>query len=105
LSEIRLAAGLQHPHLVPLIAAGDVDGLSFYTMPFVTGASLRERMLAGPIPAHDAQGVLRDVAKALGVGTRGPDVTKCASTNRRSATVSGAFIALRKPRFANMGWP
>ena len=68
--EIRLAARLQHPHIVPLIAAGDVDGLPYYTMPFVTGASLRERMLAGPIPPHEAQGVLRDVAKALAYAHR-----------------------------------
>jgi serine/threonine-protein kinase len=39
--EIRLAARLQHPHIVPLLAAGDVNGLPYYTMPFVSGASLR----------------------------------------------------------------
>ena len=68
--EIKLAARLQHPHIVPLLAAGDVDGLPYYTMPFVSGASLRERMLAGPIPAHEAQGILRDVAKALAYAHR-----------------------------------
>ena len=68
--EIRLAARLQHPHIVPLIAAGDVDGLAYYTMPFVTGASLRERMVAGPMAPHEAQGVLRDVAKALAYAHR-----------------------------------
>ena len=39
--EIRLAARLQHPHIVPLFAAGEVDGLPYYTMPFVEGESLR----------------------------------------------------------------
>jgi eukaryotic-like serine/threonine-protein kinase len=68
--EIRLAARLQHPHIVPLLAAGDVGGLPYYTMPFVAGASLRERMLAGPIPQHEAQGILRDVAKALAYAHR-----------------------------------
>lgn len=63
--EIKLAARLQHPHIVPLLAAGDVDGLPFYTMPFVSGASLRERLQAGPLGAGEAQGILRDVAKAL----------------------------------------
>ena len=33
--EIRLAARLQHPHIVPLLAAGEVNGLPYYTMPFV----------------------------------------------------------------------
>jgi eukaryotic-like serine/threonine-protein kinase len=68
--EVKLAARLQHPHIVPLIAAGDVDGLPYYTMPYVAGASLRERMLAGPISSHDAQGILRDVAKALAYAHR-----------------------------------
>ena len=34
--EIRLAARLQHPHIVPLLAAGDVGGLPYYTMPYVS---------------------------------------------------------------------
>ena len=39
--EIQLAAKLQHPHIVPLLAAGAADGLLFYTMPFIEGESLR----------------------------------------------------------------
>src|SRR5262245_40534048 len=68
--EIRLAARLQHPHIVPLLAAGDVGGLPYYTMPYVAGASLRERMQAGPIPQHEAQSILRDVARALAYAHR-----------------------------------
>ena len=68
--EIRLAARLQHPHIVPLLAAGDVDGLPYYTMPYVAGASLRERLQAGSIPLNEAQGILRDVAKALSYAHR-----------------------------------
>jgi serine/threonine protein kinase/tetratricopeptide (TPR) repeat protein len=63
--EIRLAARLQHPHIVPLLAAGDLNGLPFYTMPFIEGASLRERLLAGPLPYSESQSILRDVARAL----------------------------------------
>jgi eukaryotic-like serine/threonine-protein kinase len=63
--EIRLAARLQHPHIVPLLTAGDVDGLPYYTMPFVAGASLRERLQSGPMSTHEAHGILRDVARAL----------------------------------------
>src|ERR1041384_8136963 len=33
--EIQLAAQLQHPHIVPLLAAGEASGLPFFTMPFV----------------------------------------------------------------------
>ena len=69
--EIRLAARLQHPHIVPLLAAGDVDGLPYYTMPFVAGASLRERMTRRRrFRSHEAQGILRDVAKALAYAHR-----------------------------------
>src|SRR5512146_617818 len=70
--EIKLAARLQHPHIVPLLAAGEVDGLPYYTMPYVAGASLRERMQAGggPIPTNEAMGILRDVAKALAYAHR-----------------------------------
>ncbi len=68
--EIKLAARLQHPHIVPLLAAGDVDGLPYYTMPYVTGASLRERLQGGPLSSGEAQGILRDVAKALAYAHR-----------------------------------
>jgi hypothetical protein len=42
--EIRLAAWLQHPHDVQLLSAGDLQGLPYYTMPFVNGESLRARL-------------------------------------------------------------
>ena len=68
--EIKLAARLQHPHIVPLLAAGDVNGLPYYTMPYVTGASLRERLQSGSIASSEAHGILRDVAKALSYAHR-----------------------------------
>ena len=44
LQEIRMAAGLHHPHIVPLYDSGEADGLLYYVMPFVEGESLRERL-------------------------------------------------------------
>src|SRR5947209_5464826 len=38
--EILVAAKLQHPHIVPVLTAGETDGLPFYTMPFVEGQSV-----------------------------------------------------------------
>src|SRR5215469_3740633 len=62
--EILLAAKLQHPHIVPVLSAGDLDGLPYYTMPLVEGQSLRERLSRGPISSiTEAVGILRDVAK------------------------------------------
>ena len=42
--EIQLAARLQHPHIVPLLTAGESDGLPYFTMPYVEGESLRVRL-------------------------------------------------------------
>ncbi len=64
--EITLAAQLQHPHIVPVLAAGEIVGLQYYTMPMVEGQSLRSRLAkGGPLPITEVIGILRDVAKAL----------------------------------------
>jgi serine/threonine protein kinase len=63
--EIKLAASLQEPHIVPVHAAGVTGaGLPYYTMPFVAGQSLRARM-ATALSINDTVSILRDVAKAL----------------------------------------
>jgi eukaryotic-like serine/threonine-protein kinase len=63
--EIKVAAALQDPHIVPVHSAGESGGLPYYTMPFVEGESLRARLLRGTVPFNDAVGILRDVALAL----------------------------------------
>ena len=64
--EILLAAQLQHPNIVPVFSVGEVEGVSFYTMPFVEGESLRARLARGdPLSDEQAVSVLRDVARAL----------------------------------------
>ena len=63
--EIALAVRLQHPHIVPLLASGEVGGLPYFTMPFIEGESLRGRISRGELPVHEAVSILRDVAKAL----------------------------------------
>jgi serine/threonine-protein kinase len=64
--EILVAAQLQHPHIVPVLAAGETDGLPYFTMPYVAGESLRRRLDGGkPLPVVDAVAVLRDVGRAL----------------------------------------
>ena len=51
---------------MPLLSAGEADGLLYYTMPFVEGESLRARLArAGELPVREAVRVLRDVAAAL----------------------------------------
>ncbi len=63
--EVLLAASLQHPHVVPVLAAGDADGLPWFSMPYVDGDSLRQRLAVGPLGIDEAVGILRDVARAL----------------------------------------
>ena len=65
--EIKLAAALQEPPIVPVLAAGVTsDGLSFYTMPFVRGDSLRAPMRSGHVRFDEVRAILRKVAQPLG---------------------------------------
>ena len=64
--EIRLAAQLQHPHIVPVLQAGESGDLLYYTMPFVEGDSLRARLShEGALPLHDVRRILAEVLDAL----------------------------------------
>ena len=68
--EIKLAAALQHPNIVPLLtagASGATGDLPYYTMPFVDGLSLRARLARGTaMPIAEIISILKDVARALG---------------------------------------
>ena len=63
--EIQVAAALQQANIVPVLSAGDTNGLPFYTMPFVEGESLRARLGRGPLAISEVVSVLRDVSRAL----------------------------------------
>jgi tetratricopeptide (TPR) repeat protein len=63
--EIQLAATLQHPHVVPVLATGEAAGLPWFTMPYVEGESLRARLGRGPLRIVEVTGILKDVARAL----------------------------------------
>ena len=66
LREIEISAGLNHPHILPLLDSGSAHGFVFYTMPYVEGESLRERMLREKqLPLDDAVRIARQVADAL----------------------------------------
>jgi eukaryotic-like serine/threonine-protein kinase len=64
--EVQLLASLQHPHIVPLLAAGGSADVLYYTMPFIEGEPLRTRLARdGELPVRDAVRILADVADAL----------------------------------------
>jgi serine/threonine-protein kinase len=63
--EVLLSAQLSHPHIVPLLAAGELDGLLYYVMPFVDGQSLRGRLREGELSIGEVIRLLRNIAAAL----------------------------------------
>lgn len=64
--EIRIAASMVHPHVLPLHDAGDVDGLVYYVMPFVEGETLKDRIRRdGPLPIADAVRIGRELSAGL----------------------------------------
>ena len=66
LREIRIAAGLTHPHILPLHDSGEVDGFLYYVMPNMEGQSLRERLeREGQLELDEALRITQEVASAL----------------------------------------
>jgi eukaryotic-like serine/threonine-protein kinase len=66
LREIKLAARLTHPHILPVFDSGESEGLLFYVMPNMEGKSLRDRMAKDKVfPLDDALRITREVASAL----------------------------------------
>jgi serine/threonine protein kinase/tetratricopeptide (TPR) repeat protein len=64
--EIKLAARLQHPHILGVFDSGEAAGRLWFTMPFVEGESLRARLdREKQLPIADAVGIAREVADAL----------------------------------------
>ena len=66
LREIRLAAGLTHPHILPLFDSGEAAGFLYYVMPVVEGDSLRDRLRRErQLPVDEAIRIVGEVADAL----------------------------------------
>src|SRR5439155_1140119 len=66
LREIRLAARLQHPHVLSVHDSGEAAGQLWFTMPYVEGESLRDRLeRERQLPMADALRIAREAAEAL----------------------------------------
>ena len=66
LREIKMAAGLTHPHILPVYDSGEAGGLLFYVMPNMEGRSLRERLeTERQLPLDEALRITHEVATAL----------------------------------------
>jgi serine/threonine-protein kinase len=71
LREIRLTSRLQHPHILPVFDSGEAAGLLWYTMPYVRGESLRDRLRREvQLRMDSALGLTKQVADALGYAHR-----------------------------------
>jgi tetratricopeptide (TPR) repeat protein len=69
--EIRLAARLDHPNILPVYDSGDTAGRLWFTMPFVDGESLRQRLAREPqLPLAETVRITRELADALGYAQR-----------------------------------
>jgi len=63
--EIMVVAQLNHPNIVPVLSAGEVDGLPYFIMPYIEGESLRGRIMRGPLSLRETVAILKDVTRAL----------------------------------------
>lgn len=64
-AEAEAAAGLQHAGIVPIHEIGEEGGIHYYTMPYVEGQSLADRLRRGPLAAPEAARLMRQVAEAV----------------------------------------
>ena len=63
--EAETAAQLNHPHIVPVYDVGQHNELPYFTMRFVRGTTLADRVAAGPLPSRTAAELLAPIAWAI----------------------------------------
>jgi serine/threonine-protein kinase len=63
--EAETAARLNHPNIVPVYDVGQHDSLPYFTMRYVTGSTLAQRLAGGPMPGREAARLLAPVARAI----------------------------------------
>jgi serine/threonine-protein kinase len=70
LRESKLAASIDHPNIIPIYDAGEVEGTYYLAMRYVEGTDLQQRLRAGPLEPRQAAAVLTQVASALDTAHR-----------------------------------
>jgi WD40 repeat protein len=63
--EAEAAANLDHPNIVPIFEVGEYEGRHYFSMGFVDGQSLAQRVAAGPIEPREAARLVREIAEAI----------------------------------------
>jgi hypothetical protein len=64
-AEAEAAGRLQHPQIVPIYEVGNHNGQCYFSMQFVRGTTLADKLADGPIPDREAARLIRDVARAI----------------------------------------
>jgi len=64
-AEAQAAAKLDHPGIVPVYEVGEINGRAYFSMKFVRGTTLGQRLVVGPLPPRDAAKILAAVARAI----------------------------------------
>ena len=70
-TEAQAAAHLDHPGIVPIFEVGQHEGQHFFSMAFVEGRSLADRLAHGPMPPREAAALLLEVASAIEYAQQG----------------------------------
>jgi hypothetical protein len=69
--EAEAVAGMRHPHIIPIYAVGDAEGLAYFIMPLVEGGSLAEQLARQPrIDTVEARRILGEAARGLAAAHR-----------------------------------
>ncbi len=91
--EIRFAARLQHPHILTVLDSGEAAGQLWFTMPFVEGETLRERLRRQrQLPVQDALRIAREAASALDYAHRHDVVHRDIKPENLLLTVDGQVL-------------
>ncbi len=64
-AEASATARLEHPNIVPVYEVGDADGCPYFSMQFVDGQTLSEKVMGGPLTQHEAARIVAVVAAAI----------------------------------------
>lgn len=63
--EVQTLQKACHPHILPVLDYGEVDGFAYYVMPYIAHGTLQKRLRRGPLSVHEAEPILTQVGEAL----------------------------------------
>src|SRR4051794_15541742 len=97
LREARIGAGLRHPNIVQVHDLGDQDGLPYFTMEFVEGGNLAQKLAGRPQPPRQAAALLATLAEAVQAAHR------CGIVHRDLKPANVLFTADGTPKICDLG--